>query len=241
MQIYFIRHAQSINNKAWDERDNDRYFEARSSDPDITSDGYEQAEIVSKYLAQPYHASEWDPQNRNGFGLTHLYCSLMVRAIKTGQAIAEQTGLPLVAMPEVHETGGIFDMIQTDDEPIFVGKPGPGKSYFQENFPELIVPEDLPEDGWWNREKEPRENYSKRAQTVIDFLNEKHHGHDHRVGVVMHNGIFARIISVLFEMQVEKYWFLMNNCAISRVDMRGSELAVLYMNKTDHLPDRLIT
>lgn len=241
MQLYFIRHGQSTNNKVWDEEDNDRYFETRASDPDLTAIGFEQAEKVAAYLAQPYRSSGWDPQNRNGFGLTHLYSSLMIRAVKTGKAIADKTGLELVAMPEVHETGGIFDMIQTDGEPIFIGQPGPGKSFFRTNFPELVIPDDLPEEGWWNREKEPRDNYLKRAQSVIDLLVEKHGNQNDRVGVVMHNGIFSRMVTALLNIQAEKYWLLMNNCAISRFDVDHGEVVVSYMNKTDHLPDHMIT
>ena len=50
----------------------------------------------------------------------------MVRAIKTGQAIAEKTGLDLVAMPEVHETGGMFVGEVREGEAVFQGIPGPG-------------------------------------------------------------------------------------------------------------------
>ena len=38
-----------------------------------------------------------------------------------------------------------------------------------------------------------------------------------------------------------KSWFLLNNCSISRFDIRGDEITVVYVNRTDFLPDHLIT
>jgi 2,3-bisphosphoglycerate-dependent phosphoglycerate mutase len=220
----------------------ENYLFDRDVDPDLTPDGKKQAELAADYLASPYRNNGFDPQNREGFGLTHLYCSLMIRAVKTGQTISNKTGLPLVAMPEVHETGGMFYAERGDEEPVFIGQPGPGRSYFKSEFPDLVLPEDLPEEGWWGREKEPREEYLDRAQSVIDRLVKDHSGKGHRVGVVMHGGIFARILTVLFNIQTPKYWFLMNNCGISRVEISDDGRPMLtYMNKVDFLPDHLVT
>lgn len=242
LQVYFIRHGQSTNNLFWNETDRNAYLLGRVMDADLTSVGVEQAKLVAEYLARSNESEVYDPQNRHGFGLTHLYCSLMIRSIKTGTYISDKTGLPLVAWPEFHETGGLFETEIEDGKPIFHGHPGHGKSFFESHFPNLVLPEDLPEDGWWNREKEPRENYLIRAKDIIDRLHEKHFGKDHTVGIVMHGGIFARIMVSFFNVQIDKYWFLMNNCAISRVDLADDgHITLNYMNKVDHLPDHLIT
>jgi 2,3-bisphosphoglycerate-dependent phosphoglycerate mutase len=224
------------------ETDRENYLYDREVDPDLTLEGVQQAKLAGDYLARPYQSNGFDPQNRDGFGLTHLYCSLMIRAVKTAQIISRKTGLPLVAMPEVHETGGMFYAERGEEEPIFIGQPGPGKSYFETEFPDLDIPEDLPEEGWWGQGKEPRENYLQRAQSVIDRLVRDHAGKDHRVGIVMHGGIFARIVTALFDIQTPKYWFLMNNCGISRIEIVDENRPVLtYMNKVEFLPDELVT
>jgi len=242
LQLYFIRHGQSTNNAWWQESNRESYLGGRDADPDLTEKGQEQAKILADHLARPLTTEEFDSQNRHGFGLTHLYCSLMIRAVKTGQLVAEKTGLDLVAMPDVHETGGMFVGEVEDGEATFTGVPGPGRSYFETYFPNLILPEDLPEDGWWNRAKEAREEYQQRAHRVIQQLLEAHQAQDHRVGIVMHGGIFARIITSLFDVKAEDYWFLMNNCAITRVDVEeGGHIRLVYMNNVDFLPDELIT
>jgi hypothetical protein len=38
-----------------------------------------------------------------------------------------------------------------------------------------------------------------------------------------------------------KSWFVLNNCSISRIDVHKAEVAVCYLNRTDHLPNHLIT
>lgn len=242
LQIYFIRHGQSENNVIMDEVERPHYLFHRIEDPKLTFIGHQQAELVADFLAAGEPSAGSDEQNRSGFGLTHLYCSLMSRAVQTAVPIARKTGLTLKAWPEVHETGGVFLAEKMEDEIIWSGLPGNGRSYYETNFPELILPDDLTEEGWWNREKEPREQYNLRARAIIDRLINEHGGTDHRVGIVMHGGIFTRILTVLFDIRAEGYWFLMNNCAISRVDIRDDgRLMLAYMNKTDHLPDELIT
>jgi broad specificity phosphatase PhoE len=242
LELYFIRHGQSTNNVILDDPDHGEYLLERSTDPELTPTGEQQAHLVAEYLARPPSNNGFDPQNRPGFGLTHLYCSLMVRAVRTGIAIAEKTDLPLVGWSEIHETGGLFDVEMVEGEPVFIGQPGPDRAFFETQFPQLHIPEKLPQNGWYNREKEPREQYPQRAQRIIDRLVSEHGGKNHRVGIIMHGGIFARILSVLFNIQAERYWFLMNNCGISRVDVSDEGHVMLaYMNKVDHLPDHLVT
>lgn len=243
LQLYFIRHGQSTNNSIFDETGHEHYLFHRSLDPDLTSIGLEQAQLTAKVMAKPASLEGHDPQNRKGYGITHLYCSLMMRAIRTGLPISRKTDIPLVAWPEIHETGGVFDVeIQEDGEPSFIGKPGQGRSFYEEKFPELVLPDGLTEEGWWNREKEPREESFERARRIITQLMEKHGGTQDRVAIVTHGGIFARIISSLLDVGAEKYWFLMNNCAISRLDMdEDGRFTLMYINNVDHLTDDLIT
>jgi len=241
LQLYFIRHGQSTNNVILDEN-RETYLLERTSDPELTPTGIQQTLLLANTLAQPFNANGYNPQNRDGFGLTHLYCSWMVRAGRTGLAIAQKTNLPLVGWPELHETGGIFNVKVVDGHPVLSGQPGPGRSFFKTQFPELIIPEDLPESGWYNREKEPSEQYNSRAQAIIDRLIAEHGGSDHRVGIIMHAGIFARILTTFFDIRAEKYWVRMNNCGISRIDISPEGRVTLsYTNKVDHFPDPLIT
>jgi len=242
LEVYFIRHAQSTNNLIMEQSGYEEYLFERTPEPDITPLGHGQAQLLGDFVARPSLNGQFDPQNRAGVGLTHLYCSLMIRAIKTGQAVAKKTGLPLVAWPDVHETGGLFDVTKEDGEPVFFGVPGHGRDFFSKKFPDLVIPEDLSHEGWWNRDKEPREAYQERARGIVEDLILKHGEKDHRVAIITHGGIFARILSAILEVQAPRYWFLMNNCGISRIDFDDDgRINLLYLNKVDYLPDDMIT
>ena len=242
LQLYFIRHGQSTNNVVMDEGKREDYLFTRVTDPQLTEKGRRQADLAADYVARPVDGAHYDPQNRVGFGITHLYCSLMTRSIETGLPIARKTGLPLVALPDGHETGGIFRAEKQDGETILIGLPGRGRTDLETAYPELILPNDLTDAGWWNREKEPREAYQPRAKRLVDFFVQNHGGQHHRVGVITHGGIFARILTSLFEVKASKYWFLMNNCGISRIEISDEgNVSLSYMNKVDFLPMELIT
>ena len=107
VQFYFIRHAQSENNLLWQRTGSSK---ERSEDPGLTAVGRQQAHLLAQYLRgpdPPMATQGRNPQNVAGFGLTHLYSSLMVRAVATGTIIARVLGLPLVAWEEAHESGGL--------------------------------------------------------------------------------------------------------------------------------------
>lgn len=242
LQLYFIRHGQSTNNVIMEEVAREDYLFERIHDPLLTEKGRRQAELVADYVARTDPENHFDAQNRNGFGLTHLYCSLMTRSIETGLPIARKTGLPLHALMDGHETGGVFRAERTDGDPLLIGLPGRGRADFEQAYPELVLPAEVTDAGWWNREKESRAYYKPRAKRLIDFMIREHGGKHHRVGIVTHGGIFARILSALFDIQAEHYWFLMNNCAISRIEISDDgHILLAYMNKVDFLPVDLIT
>ncbi len=153
MQLYLIRHAQSENNALWDLG---QYEQMRSMDPELTELGHCQSRVLARFLAQGEQSSAHpdDEQNRLGFGLTHLYCSLMVRAVATGTAISREVGLPLTAWLDWHEGGGIYLDDGASGER--TGYPGKDRAYFQAHYPDLILPSGLDESGWWNRPFEER-------------------------------------------------------------------------------------
>src|SRR5215216_6755348 len=145
MELYFIRHGQSANNAHWS---NPGYLE--NPDPSLTEIGMQQACHVSEFLKEAQTVvdpKEWNIQNRFGFGLTHIYTSLMERAVHTAAPTARALEIPMLAWKEIHEEGGIFSR---HDKSNTVGLPGQTRSFFMENFPTLVLPEELGETGWWN-------------------------------------------------------------------------------------------
>jgi 2,3-bisphosphoglycerate-dependent phosphoglycerate mutase len=239
MQLYLIRHAQSENNALWD---NGQYEQMRVMDPELTDIGQRQSLALARYLAQRGTQNSYpdNEHNRLGFGLTHLYCSLMVRAVATGTAIAEQTGLPLVAWPDWHEGGGIYlDDATSGDR---IGYPGKNRAYFQQYYPELILPAGVDDNGWWNRAFEERPQRWERARRVLNELRARHADSDDRVGVVMHGGFYNYVMKTLLGIEAaEEIWFVISNAAITRIDFLEQETRLTYQNHLDFMPLELLS
>ena len=239
MQFYFIRHAQSENNALWDQTGSSN---GRSSDPELTARGRRQAELLAQFLSHEpadYPLDRWDPQNRTGFSLNHLYTSLMVRAVATAMPLAQALGLRLQAWPDLHEIGGIY-LDNEQGEP--VGLSGKDRAFFSQNYPELQFDEDYNGGGWWNRSREPDEAALGRARRVIDLLLAKHGENQDRVGVVSHGGFYNALLAELFGfVTTPGHWLLMNNTAITRIDFHNGQLELVYHNRVEHLPDHLVT
>ncbi len=253
MEFYFIRHGQSVNNAGWGDPN---YKE--NPDPSLTETGKEQARLLAEFLKKNQtitDSKEWNFQNRYGFGLTHVYTSLMERAAFTAAPIAQALDIPLIAWKEIHEEGGIYSRGDKQSSPVdkanVLGLPGRPRSFFMQNFQTLALPADLDETGWWNRPFEAEEERQLRADQVFVELLARHRDKkgqsEHRLALVSHGGFFMRLLSAILELPWRqashglKSWFLLNNCSISRFDIHGDEITMVYINRTDHLPDHLIT
>ena len=247
MELYFIRHGQSINNVNWNNPD---YVE--HPDPFLTEVGLEQANLLAKYLKEKQHVTNdkgWNNQNQYGFGFTHIYASLMERATATAAPTARALeSVPFSAWIDIHEEGGIYARVAEDR---FSGLPGHPRSFFKKNFPELNLPDQYDESGWWNRPFESEEERQPRADKVLAELIARHGDKEgqpeERIAIVSHGGFFVRLISSMLKLPWRqaahdmKSWFLLNNCSISRFDIRKGEIMISYINRTDHLPAHLIT
>lgn len=245
MDLYFIRHGQSTNNALYAALGREP---GRSHDPELTDIGRQQAERVAEFLASPGAPPAADPrdaQNRAGFGLTHLYTSLMVRAVSTGTVIANRLGLPLHAWVDWHEEGGIY--LEDEATGAYRGLPGYGRAYFAQHYPALVLPETLGENGWWTRESlEPAEARTERARRVLTELLARHGDTGDRVGVVSHGGFFNHFLAALRgQEKPPRVGHLMNNCALARIifPRPGSQHwpVVAYQNRVDFLPSELVT
>ena len=80
MRLHFIRHAQSENNALYARTGT---WHGREADPELTELGYLQATHLAKFAGE--HLT----------GATHIYCSLMVRAIVTANHVADALDMSL--------------------------------------------------------------------------------------------------------------------------------------------------
>jgi 2,3-bisphosphoglycerate-dependent phosphoglycerate mutase len=238
MQLYFMRHAQSANNKLYEETG---AWDGRDADPELTDLGHQQAQHLAEHLACTNGAAHpRDFINRRSFDLTHLYTSLMVRAITTASYVAAALNLPLVAWEDLHEVGGIF--VIDPDTGQHLGQPGKTRSDLAVRFPQLTLAQTIGDDGWWNRPHEPAEQQARRAQRFVRDLFERHGGTADRVAVVSHGGFYNFILAELLGTRAEEgFWFSINNTGITRFNFEEEGIGLAYANRLEHLPADLIT
>ena len=241
MQLYYIRHGQSENNHFFTQGGD--YSVKRKADPNLTAIGARQAQCVAEFLRDAgTGASEdtFDLQNLHGFGITHIYSSLMLRAVATGSAIAQALSLPLHGWLDLHETGGLFLEDQATGE--CVGQPGTSRSQFTLQYPELQLPDVVTEAGWWHRPFENREIRPARGARVLRELLVCHGNTQDRVALVSHGGFFNYLLAAIVRFPLENYpWFYMNNTAITRIDFTKERVGIVYINRADFLSPNLIT
>jgi len=160
--------------------------------------------------------------------------------VATGLVVAEAIDRPLIAWPDIFETGGIHHYEPETGE--HIGLPGRNRAYFEEYYPSLVLPESLGAEGWWNRPFEAYDVRRARADKFVVDLLEKHGGTDDRVAVVSHAGFYNHMMHAILGIpEGLGFWFLIDNTGITSIRFQDEERWVCYQNRTEHLPAELIT
>jgi len=230
MRFYYIRHAQSENNALWDHTGVDL---GRKEDPALTNLGWEHAKLGARVAAG-------NDAGESGFGLTHLYCSPMLRAAATAYEIAKTTGVMPVVWKDWHECGGLFSGSRAGGD--IVPKPGMSKAQLEERFPGIIINGEVGSDGWWHGEFEGEEQRKARGVRVLAELLERHKNTNHVVVVVSHGGFYQKFAAALMGVEkLEQVWLLMNNTGVTRVDFENGETTLVFHNMLRHLSQEQVS
>ncbi|RMF80599.1 MAG: histidine phosphatase family protein [Chloroflexi bacterium] len=247
MELYIIRHAQSMNN-ALEAEDRANYHTRRMADPALSDIGKQQAKILAEHLAtKPEVFFDYDIDKRegvltrrDGYGITTLYCSAMWRALQTAQPVGEALGLRPQVWVDIHEHGGIF--LQNGDG--YTGYPGKTRDEVLSEFPNYILPDDFGDDGWWNRGYEDTPSMYGRAiriardlrQCAIDQPNE-------RIAMISHGTFIDALLKALFNQLPGRGLFHLHyNTAITHLHFYDDRLLELrYQNRIEHLSAEMVT
>jgi len=228
MELFLIRHGESTNNALQD-------WSQRVEDPLLTERGERQAERTAAHLAAGLHLP---PTLRNGRPpLDRLYCSPMIRAMQTSLPIARALGIAPEVWLDIHEIGGIY----LDHGERKVGYPGRRRSELSQLFPEYLLPPELSDDGWWNRDFEELHEGHARAATVAARLHELTHD-EGRIAIVSHGDFLSALLHALGRQQPDTgAYFVHRNTGITHIDVTPERVLVHYINRHDHLDDDLLT
>lgn len=240
MQVFFVRHGQSENNAIWART---QTGEGRVPDPLITEIGKRQMGYTAQFLdfcLTPDISREADPSCVFDSANVYLYCSLMERSIQSGLIIRERLNISLQANLDIHENGGIYHHDPETNEP--VGETGKSKSYFEINYPDLKLPEGVPEGGWWDRDYETREQRKKRAERALDVIKERHANTSDSIILVSHGGFYNYFLRAVFAAESPDHtWFELFNGAITLFYFEEDFVKIFYNNRFDFIPTELVT
>ena len=240
MILYFLRHGESQNNLIDSSGDADA---ARSSEPDLTDHGRRQAERTAELFSRsqstdrPEH--EYNPYRGNSVGVSHIYASPHLRALRTATPPARRLGMPIHVYEDIHEAGGVLD--HDRDAGVYRGAKGLPRAEAEKVYERLVYPEHLSETGWWNgRPLESEDARVLRAGRVRKALLEAHEPDD-RVLLVSHTHFHVYFLcSILGLPYRDGYWITLNNCALTRINFDRRGVRIEYINRQDHLlPDLL--
>lgn len=232
MKIYFIRHAESVNNHLWHQyRDNTD----RQDDPPLSELGFRQAQALGEFLAD----------RKEEFNFTRILISPFLRTLQTAAAFEQLYDVPKIVWKPIHEEGGCVatDPVTRAD----TGAPGKTRAEIQALFPQYSVSDEIGEEGWWNRPiVEPQHERIARAQQVIQTLAQQFGGSRERIALVSHGGFHAKWIDVLINnIRHYNYWFETENTSVSCYSIgpeRGEgfetdQWRIEYLNRCEWLTD----
>ena len=223
MELYLIRHGQSTNNEG---------KLPRAADPPLTDIGVEQARWVGESLKDE--------------GITRLYSSPMLRTLQTAQIISDIIDLPPHIFVGLHEWGGIWE---ARGDGTAVQLPGLNRSGIREICPNVVLPEDVTDEGWWFNEgfagdiEGMAELSHENGLAFIAHLTEHHVDTDERVAAVSHGGSGGSLISAFFGLPPDVGYsrFTQNNTGVSKLLFTSERRQLQYLNKTSHLPLAAVT
>ena len=221
MEFYFIRHGQSTNNRG----------DERSTEPPLTDLGVEQARRAGEALSE--------------LGITRLYCSPMLRTLQTATIISEFLNLDPHVYVGLHEWGGVWGGQSFEEKAVL---PGLKRSEMREVCANVVLPEDVTDDGWcfieWESiDPDPSHGNNwvqvayENALSFIAHLDRHHPVDDEKVAAVSHGAFGSTLLSTLLGLppndDVDR--FTHYNAAVSKIHQTPERTRILHHNQIGHL------
>jgi 2,3-bisphosphoglycerate-dependent phosphoglycerate mutase len=112
--------------------------------------------------------------------------------------------------------------------------------------PNVVVPDDVTDNGWWFHEWETFADTAQLAYdnglAFIEYLRTNYADTDERVAAVSHGGSGSKFLEALFAIPDTSYTrFAHHNTAVSKIIITTDQVRLRYLNRIDHLPEEAVT
>jgi broad specificity phosphatase PhoE len=204
-KLFLIRHGQSAGNA-------EGRFGGHSPTP-LSALGEQQAEKTAKALAKE--------------GISAIYSSDLLRAVKTAEPLAELLNIPIVQTPNFRERNvGVLEGLTFDES----------KAEFPEDYYALV-----------NRnihhtitKGESYRHLLRRTTGELREIFRRHQGE--RIAIFSHTGAICfmtlHLMGAIHRNTRQTPWIVTSNCGINRFEIRGPRnIRILALNDTRHLAE----
>ncbi|WP_158263715.1 histidine phosphatase family protein [Deinococcus arcticus] len=221
MKLLLIRHGQSENNVIEHLPD---YAQRRLPDPPLTPLGRSQAGHTAAHLAAQAHS------------VTHLYTSLMTRAVQTAAPFTQALGLPAHGLAAAYEYGGLTTGPAGHFAPVL----GRDHTSLQADCPALVWPQELTGQPWdGGAEAWEEVGFARRAAGVLAELRGRHAGPD-TLALITHHDFAGALIRAALGWSgagaLPTFRLAHLSTALLKVPEDGRPGTLHWLNRVDHLP-----
>lgn len=213
MDLFLIRHAQSLNNA--------RPGAERVEDPALTDLGRRQAACLADQIPT--------------LGLTRMVVSPFLRTLETAEFLWRVAQLAPQVQVSLHEVGGC---VHGPDPSVMVGRPGMTRATIEERFPGYVVESRIDAQGWWRSQpyETPAQARTRAGELLADTQRRFAHTAE-RVAYVMHADIEMLFLACLTATEIEVPF----NTSITRVVVTPEATRIEDYNDVCHLAAELQT
>lgn len=219
MEIYLIRHAQSLNNA--------RPLEERGEDPPLSELGCQQASRLAPWV--------------NSLGLTRLICSPFRRTLETAEYVRSSTNVTPEVRVEWHEHGGCIGGTSIAS---YVGHPGMTRNEIKAEFPDFHLPDQIDGDGWWkSKPVESLEAAYTRAEATVSHARDEFSRTDERVAFITHGTFKTLALACFFSEPLPTCnpLSVIHNTGISKLVITPDATALEYVNQVSHMDAEMVS
>lgn len=218
-RLYLVRHGQSANNALPTHK--------RVSDPALTKLGMTQADNLGQRFYEHVAAG-----NRIDLILT----SPFLRTMQTIKPTAKALDMRPEIRSQLYEVGGCFDGYQ---QGCLTGQPGMTDLQIAEQFPEMQIPPDIDNKGWYK--SKPFETWTqaeRRAEQLSNALKQEFIGSGKAVVCTIHADLIGLMMGVFCKNNPSMADTVVSNTSITLLSFEPDQSdipEVIYFNDAAHL------
>ncbi len=224
-RLYLVRHGESANNALPES--------SRVSDPALTTLGVNQADSLGQRFRNHVAA---------GNNIDLILTSPFLRTMQTIRPTAKALNMRPEIRSQLYEVGGCFTGYRPGE---LTGQPGMTNVEIAEQFPEMQIPPDLDDKGWYKCQPfETWDQAEQRAEQQASQLKQEFVGSGKSVICTVHGDLIGLMMGVFCPHDLSMSDTLVSNTSITLLSFEANtpnDPEVIHFNDASHLASHEIS